>query len=86
MGLHGQDHHVLRADRLVIVESAHAGGNLLRAIGEHQLHARCANCAQIGTARDEADLLASQREPHPHVTADRSGADDGDLHSHILAA
>ena len=46
-------------------------------------HAALANGVEVGAARDERDVFTGGGEPSAHVSADRTGADDRDLHASV---
>src|SRR5262249_35013867 len=55
-------------------------GGDLRSILENHLHPSALNRVQVRAARDEGDLFPGSREQPADVSADRTGADHGDLH------
>jgi hypothetical protein len=78
--LHRQDDDVLSARPVVAVGGLHLARHLLLAVGRDQLEAVGGDGVEVGSAHDERDLLAGQRELRSDQAADRAGPDDCYLH------
>jgi hypothetical protein len=80
VGLHRQDHQVLRPGGAVVVACLDVRRQLLAAVVHHQLYAVAANGLQIRAAHHAGDVFAGQGELGADITADGARANNRDLH------
>jgi hypothetical protein len=80
MRLHREDHDVLQASVGVVVRRTHVARDVLAAVVHHQLDTVAANCVEVRAADDERHVLAGERKLRADVAADRSCANDRNLH------
>ena len=80
VGLEGQDHYVVGAERAKVIRCGQVGRRDYRSVRLDEFHAVGADGRQILASSEEADVLSGNRQAGAEQTSDRSRTDDANAH------